>query len=104
MPVKSFPTWRIDPFSMDSRLRATAQEADQLGNADGKVTEAETEALAKIYEDKGFSHSAEVVRETWSQLERDGVSSVLASIPGAIARGIYSGLEALESKIFENVR
>jgi hypothetical protein len=104
MPVNSFPTWRIDPFSVHSRLRATAEEADALGDNNGKVTKAETELLAKVYEDKGFSSGADNARATWSKLEQDGVSNILVSIPGAIARGIFSGLEALESKLFENVR
>ena len=60
--------------------------------------------LAKVYEDKGSSSGADNARATWAKLEQDGVSNILVSIPGAVARGILSGLEALESKIFENVR
>jgi hypothetical protein len=101
---KSFPTWRIDPYNVDSRARSTAEEADGLGNNDGQVTKAEIELLASRYEDMGHSSSADVVRGEWAKLAEDGVSNPVAAAPGAVFRGVVGLLSAATDSLFENVR
>lgn len=100
----SFPNWRIDPYTVDSRTRATAEEADGLGNQDGRVSKNEIELLAGKYEDKGHTSSASVVRGEWDKLSSEGVSNAVYAAPGAAMRGavdlIQLGLDAL----FSNVR
>jgi hypothetical protein len=101
---RSFPTWRIEPYTADSRARATAEEADALGNKDGKVSKDEIEALASKYEDMGFSSSADVVRGEWDKLTENGVSNPVAAAPGAVFRGALGLLSAATDSLFENVR
>ena len=83
----SFPTWRIDPYTADSRTRSSAQEADALGNKDGKVSKNEIELLASKYEGMGHSSSASVVRGEWDKLSAEGVSNPVVAAPGAVYRG-----------------
>jgi hypothetical protein len=101
---QSFPTWRIEPFTIDSRKRATAEEADGLGNDDGRVTKAEIELLASKYEGMGHPSSAAVVRGEWDALAKDGVSNPVVAAPGAMMRGAYGLLEMATDALFKNVR
>jgi hypothetical protein len=101
---QSFPTWRIEPYTIDSRARATAEEADALGNGDGRVTRNEIELLAGRYEDMGHSSSADVVRSEWDKLASDGVSNPVTSAPGALLRGAFGLLELATDRLFDNVR
>jgi len=100
----SFPTWRIEPYTVDSRARSTAEEADGLGNDDGNVTKSEIELLASKYEGMGSSSSADVVRGEWDTLARDGVSNPVYAAPGAAMRGAVGLVQMALSSLFENVR
>ena len=100
----SYPTSRIEPLSYDSRMRATAEEADQLGNDDGRVTEAEIELLADKYESMGHTYAAGEVRKVWQNLEENGVSGGAASAAGGAMRGVLGIFGAIGDSMFENVR
>lgn len=102
--ANSYATSRIEPFDYHSRVRATAEEADQLGNNDGRVTQAEIELLADKYDDMGHTHAASEVRAAWDRLEQNGVSGVGATVAGGTFRGVLGFFEAIGDRMFENVR